>query len=343
MKLLALLLVFVTAKPGYRYEFPRDHFAHHEFKTEWWYFTGNLRDPSGRRFGFELTFFRQATGEDPRQPRSPWDANELWLAHLTLSDIESQRFLHEERINRAGPGLAGADPVTSRVWNGNWSAVFAKTPEKIEASTGDFMLNLNFETTKPPVVHGIDGVSQKAEGAGRASHYVSFTRLQARGSLQYQGRQFDLSGSAWMDHEFFTHQLEPGQTGWDWVSIQLDDNTELMLFRLRRKDGSLDPYSAGTYVDSGGRVRHLSAADFRMAPLGPMYHRYPIAWRIEVPSLGLDLRATTPLPSQELAGKSRFSPAYWEGAMDFVGTRGGKPVRGAGYLEMTGYAGPVRM
>jgi predicted secreted hydrolase len=343
MKALALLLAFIVARPGYRFEFPRDHFAHPEFKTEWWYFTGNLFDPSGRRFGFELTFFRQATGDSPRQPRSTWDPNELWLAHLTLSDIAGRRFLHEERINRAGPGLAGADPATGLVWNGNWSARFATGPASIAASTAAFDLRLAFSSKKPPVIHGENGVSQKAQGEGRASHYVSFTRLDANGALDYQGTRFTLAGSAWMDHEFFTHQLDPLQSGWDWVSIQLDGGTDLMLFRLRRKDGSVDPFSAGTVVDPAGRARHLRAADFSMDPLGARHGPYPIAWRIAVPSLGLDLRATTPLPSQELPAKSRFTPAYWEGSMDFAGSLAGAAIRGVGYLEMTGYAGPVRM
>ncbi|MEZ5400446.1 MAG: lipocalin-like domain-containing protein [Bryobacteraceae bacterium] len=341
MKTLALLAIFAVAKPGYRYEFPRDHFAHPEFKTEWWYFTGNLRDETGRRFGFELTFFRQARGEEPRDARSVWDANEVWLAHLTLSDIAGGRFLHEERVNRAGPGLAGAREGV--VWNGNWSTRFGSAPESMDASTAEFRLQLRFSTKKPAVIHGENGVSAKAPGEGRASHYVSFTRLESTGTLSYGGREFRVTGAAWMDHEFFTHQLEPEQRGWDWVSIQLEDSTELMLFRIRRRDGSVDPFSAGTYVDASGRTRQLGAGDFRMTPSGARHGPYPIEWEIAVPSLGIELRATTPLPAQELSGKSKWSPEYWEGAMDYSGSKQGRSIRGKGYLEMTGYRGPVRM
>ena len=331
IKALAALLIFAVAKPGYRYQFPRDHYSHPEFRTEWWYWTGNLKDAQGRRFGFELTFFRQAISEKDRAPRSVWDPSDLYLAHLALSDVGAGRFHHAERINRAGPGLAGVDAMRGVVWNGNWRAGLTR----LEAIGGEFQLRLDFSTSKPPVIHGVDGVSAKAAGPGRASHYISFTRLEARGALTLEGRQFELTGSAWMDHEFFTHVLEPDQAGWDWMSIQLDDRTELMLFRLRRKDGSTDPFSAGTYVDASGRARHLAASDFTLTPTGEHWNSYPVAWRVEVPSLGLRLDASTPMRNQELGGDSVFTPRYWEGAMDFKGTK-----TGVGYLEMTGYAGP---
>jgi predicted secreted hydrolase len=335
---------FAAARPGYRYRFPRDHFAHPEFRTEWWYWTGNLHDAAGRRFGFELTFFRRAVTAEPATPVRPWDIADIYLAHLTLSDIEGRRFHHYERLNRAGPGLAGADELEGRIWNGNWTAGL----DRLTAVTEAFRLNLRLSTKKPPVIHGVNGVSPKAAGEGRASHYISFTRLDVSGNLTLEGRDFAVSGAAWMDHEFFTHQLEPDQSGWDWLSIQLDDGTELMLFRLRRRDGSVDPYSAGTYVDSRGVARHLSVDAFRIEPVaGSEWRspatsaRYPLRWRIAAPSLGLRLEASTPLEGQELASKDSVSPTYWEGAMDYAGTRGGKPVRGVGYLEMTGYDKPV--
>ncbi len=330
-KAFAAFLIFAVAKPGYRYEFPRDHYAHPGFRTEWWYWTGNLHDATGRRFGFELTFFRQAVSEKDRAPRSAWDTTDLYLAHLALSDIATGRFHHFERINRAGPGLAGADATRGVIWNGNWRAGLTQ----LEAVSEEFQLRLDFSTSKPPVIHGENGVSAKAAGPGHASHYISFTRLDTRGKLTLGGRTFGLTGAAWMDHEFFTHPMDPDQAGWDWMSIQLDDRTELMLFRLRRKDGSIDSFSAGTYIDASGRARHLRASDFTMTPAGDRWNKYPISWRVEVPSLGLRLDATTPMRDQELGGDSPFTPRYWEGAMDFTGSK-----TGVGYLEMTGYAGP---
>jgi predicted secreted hydrolase len=327
-----------TAVPGYHYEFPRDHFNHPDFQTEWWYYTGNLRSAEGRRFGFELTFFRQGIERDPAA--TVWDVRDVWMAHLALSDIDGKRFFHTERLNRAGAGVAGADEAQARVWNGNWSAHITMTEQKLAAVADRFQFALTLAPRKPPVIHGVNGVSQKAEGAGRASHYLSYTRLAAAGTITLEGKPFAVEGLAWMDHEFFTHQLEPDQTGWDWLSLQLDDGSELMLFRLH-KDGSIDAYSAGTYVDRQGRARHLAREDFAMIPGATWTSpetggRYPVAWTVRVPSLGFNARLETRLPQQEL-------DRYWEGAIEVAGTKDGRAVTGAGYLEMTGYAGPVRM
>lgn len=333
--------VYRMALPGYRYEFPRDHFDHPEFETEWWYYTGNVESAEGRRFGFELTFFRHAV-DRPAETSSVWQVDDIWFAHLALSDIGGRRFFHTERMNRAGPGVAGASLPRQRVWNGNWQVQWKGNAQQLQAVAPEFTLQLAMNAVKPPVIHGRNGVSQKASGPGRASHYVSLPRLEVSGLLVLEGETHRVTGTAWMDHEFFTHQLETNQTGWDWFSIQLEDRTELMLFRLRRKDGSADPYSAGTYVDAQGGTRHIEQKEFRLTPLASWTSsatraRYPVAWRVDVPSLGLTLEARTPLKNQELAGVSKLGPVYWEGAMDFVGSKDGSPVRGRGYLEMTGY------
>lgn len=333
------------ALPGYQYEFPRDHFNHPEFRTEWWYYTGNVRTPQGRWFGFELTFFRQALGRDPAD-NSPWKLDDVYLAHLALSDIERGEFHHEHRLNRPGPGLAGASLDERRIWNGNWRVVWEGDTQHLEAVSSRFTLRLDLTPAKPPVVHGAGGVSQKAEGAGHASLYISFTRLAAKGALQLDGETFDLAGQAWMDHEIFSHDLGELHQGWDWFSIQLDDGTDLMLYRLRRKDGSVEPYSSGTFVAADGSSRHLDAGEFTLTP-GRTWKsaesgaEYPVAWSISVPSLGLELRAEPRLDRQELTGGGGPTPTYWEGAMRFAGSRNGAPVTGAGYLEMTGYDKPL--
>lgn len=339
----AVALVFRLALPGYHYEFPRDHFNHPEFQTEWWYYTGNLHASDGRRFGFELTFFRQGV-DRATQPSTIWDVRDIWMAHLALSDIDGRRFFHTQRLNRAGPGLAGADLEQARVWNGNWQTQWKGDTQELRAVTEQFSFDLSLKSQKPPVIHGQNGISQKAEGAGHASHYISLTRLETRGNIELQGKTFSVEGLSWMDHEFFTHQLDPGQVGWDWFSLQLDDGSELMLFQLRRKDGTRDRFSAGTFVDPSGRTTHLTMNDFSLAP-GEIWTspatggRYPIAWTIRVPRLGFDSQLTTPLPQQELAEKNEASPPYWEGAIRIAGTVKSKPVQGVGYLEMTGYAG----
>jgi len=335
------------ALPNYRFEFPRDHFNHPEFQTEWWYYTGNLRTAQGRRFGFELTFFRRAVDRQPAA--TVWDLKDVWMAHLALSDIEGHRFLHTERFNRSGPGVAGADLKQGRVWNGNWQAQWTFDPavaggatQNLQAIADRFSFELSLKSEKPPVIHGKNGVSQKSEGAGRASHYISFTRLTTTGAIVLEGKRFSVEGSSWMDHEFFSHQLEPTQSGWDWFSLQLDDRSELMLFRLRRTDGSLDPYSAGTYVDPQGHAKHLAAGDFTLAP-GKTWTSaatggsYPVEWVVKIPSMGFKAAVRTPMAQQEITG----STTYWEGAIDVDATENDRRLSGVGYLEMTGYAGRI--
>ena len=337
-----------TALPGYRYDFPRDHFSHPDFQTEWWYYTGNLRSAEGRRFGFELTFFRQGVARDVPKD-STWNIEDLYLAHFALSDLDGRQFHHRERINRAGPGLAGANATEARVWNGNWQVRWREGSQSLQAVADRFALRLKLETHKQPVIHGEDGVSQKSRGPGHASHYISLTRLIASGEIELDGRKFTVTGNSWMDHEFFTNQLEADQIGWDWLSAQFADNTELMLFRLRRRDGSLDPFSAGTYVDAQGKTVHLGARDFVLEPAGetwqsPHTHAvYPVQWKARVPSLGLEMEVTTPLESQEIAIPGAEATNYWEGAVVVSAGRNHAPLAGLGYLEMTGYDKPVTM
>jgi predicted secreted hydrolase len=339
---------YKTAQPGWSYDFPRDHFNHPDYRTEWWYYTGNLRAADGHRFGYELTFFRLAVSRENRSA-SPWGVQDLYVAHLALTDIDGKHYYHLQRVNRAGPGFAGASLVESRVWNGNWQAKIEGDKQTLQAISEQFSLQLDLVTHKPPVIHGKEGVSQKAAGTGHASHYISFTRLLSGGSIQLNGKSYQVAGTSWMDHEYFTHELEANQAGWDWLSLQLDDNTELMLYRFRHKDGTLDPFSSGTYIDASGKSRFLSVSDFTMTPHGETFTSsqtkasYPIQWRVTVPSLQLDLEIRTPLADQELVSASHAALTYWEGAITIGGTREGKPAKGVGYLEMTGYSEPVRL
>ncbi len=346
-----------VALPNYHFEFPRDHFNHPEFRTEWWYYTGNLRTSEGRRFGFELTFFRQGADRTPdsHDSESVWDVHDVWMAHLALSDINGGQFFHTERLNRAGAGIAGADLARARIWNGNWETQWTLDPQlpggasqTLQAVTERFSFKLALRSAKPPVIHGENGVSQKAKGLGKASHYISFTRLETRGEVVLDGKQFFVTGLTWMDHEFFSHQLEGDQTGWDWFSLQMEDQTEFMLFRLRHADESADPYSAGTFIDRAGRATHLSAGGFKLTPgkvwtSAATHGKYPIEWVVEVPSLGFRATIRTPLAQQELVGSARSGGTYWEGAIDVNATRLGQRISGTGYLEMTGYSGRVNL
>jgi predicted secreted hydrolase len=333
---------YKMATPGYRYEFPRDYFNHPEFQTEWWYYTGNVKAVDGHRFGFELTFFRRGVDRQPGD-RGTWDVQDLYLAHLALSDLGGKAFYHSERTNRAGPGIAGIDGTEQQIWNGNWKVTWSDGDQLLEAVDERFSLNLKLDSEKPPVIHGENGISQKSESPGHASHYFSLTRLKTTGTIQLGGKSYPVSGYSWMDHEFFTQQLDEGQAGWDWFSLQLDDNTELMLFRIRRKDSSAEAYFSGTYIDASGGSSQLSKDDFLLKPeteswQSPVTHAmYPVRWKISVPKLQIELEATTLLKSQELSGPSQLIPTYWEGAIELDGLRGGASRKGSGYLEMTGY------
>ncbi len=359
----ALLLValvvsasgYERALPGYEFQFPRDHFSHPGFQVEWWYYTGNLRTPEGRRFGFELTFFRLGAGDDTPAEENPtaWDIDDVYLAHFAVSDIAEKQFHKTERLNRAGPGLAGADRDQARIWNGNWEVRWLQPEtklgrQKLRAVSEEFSIDLELTPQKPPVVHGEDGVSQKAAGPGHASHYISFTRLVAAGTLSLSGQEFTVDGSAWMDHEFSTGSMGPDQAGWDWMSIQLDNDEELMLYRMRRKDGSADPVSSGTLIDRDGNARHLAWSDIVMQPgetwLSPKTGgRYPLAWKLAVPSLKLELDCRARFAAQEVVSQRALSPTYWEGAVEFQGHIEEEQIGGVGYLEMTGYDKPIEL
>jgi predicted secreted hydrolase len=346
MLALAPAASFRLALPGYQFSFPRDHYSHEEFRTEWWYYTGHLRAASGGEYGYQLTFFRSALAEARANP-SRWAARNLYLAHFAISDVGRRRFTYAERVSRERLGQAGAREDAFRVWNGDWEASGDGTTQRLRARDGSLGLDLTLAPVKPPVVHGENGVSRKGEGRGHASHYYSLTRLESRGSLTLAGRELAVSGQSWMDHEFGSTQLGPGQVGWDWFSLQLDDGTELMLYLIRLADGSADPHSAGTWVGPQGAARHLGRSEFAVevldrwrSPRGGTL--YPMRWRVSVPSLDLRLTVTPAFPEQELDTAKSTQVVYWEGAARVQGTTAGRPVEGRAYVEMTGYAGPFR-
>jgi predicted secreted hydrolase len=333
------------ATPGYRFEFPRDHASHPAYKIEWWYYTGNLQTKTGRRFGYQVTFFRVGVDAAPVNP-SRWAVRDLHMTHLAVSDPSGQRYRFDERLSRSGPGLADAATDRYRVWNDDWTAhLDERGRHVIRAASRSAGVELVLDEGKPPVINGVDGISQKGAQAGNASHYYSLTRMPTRGSLTVDGERFEVTGDSWMDHEFGTSFLESEQQGWDWLSIQLADGRDLMLYQLRRSDGSRDPRSSGTLVDQQGRHRHLTAADFTLSAAGPTFRApsgavYPIRWRIAIPQEQLTIDVTTPLQNQELSTEGA-GLSYWEGLIDVSGTSRGTPVVGRGYLEMTGYRGSL--
>lgn len=351
MKYLAIMLIAIVgrggcwaapqewriASSGWHYGFPRDHHTHPEFKTEWWYFTGNLFDENGRRFGYELTFFRQGIIPVPQRnaERSRFVANDLKFAHFTITDASGRRFRFDEKASRGAFDDAGFDGGDVLAWIDDWSLRFDGN-FKLSAKSTEVALALMLTPAKPPVIHGENGLSAKATEEGHASQYYSITRLTSLGTLKLQGKELKVRGPSWFDHEWATNQLAPHQVGWNWLCVQFANNTELMLYQMRRDDGSFDPASSGTLVAADGSSTHLSSGEFSMVSsefwksekTGAVY---PIGWRVRVPSRGIDIAVQSVLKDQELA----LAPLiYWEGAVDVSGS-----AKGVGYLELTGYAG----
>jgi len=326
-------------------ELPRDHAAHPEVQTEWWYLTANLEGDDGRRYGVQVTFFR--SGLDPAAPSagdSPLRARHALAAHLAVVDVERSRFHHAERVRRADGGFAGFQTDDLEVWLGDWT-LERRDDDTLVAAASDrasgIGVELEYRPAKPLVRQGVGGYSQKGTDPGNASAYLSWTRLDVSGSLELDGRTVEISGAGWFDHEWGTSQLGEGVAGWDWFSLRLDDGTELMVYRLRREDGSADPYSSGTFVRPDGSSRKLGVNEVELEPTGSWTSPdtggiYPSGWRIAVPSERLDLLVDPLLASAELDGRASTGVVYWEGPVAVTGSHTGE-----GYTELTGYAGSL--
>lgn len=341
---------FIKALPGYQYNFPRDHFSHENFKVEWWYYTGNLKNKDGREFGFQLTFFRVALDRfSDTSKSSRWRLRDIYFSHMTVSDIENEKFYFFERLNREGLGNAGAKPDQFLVWNEDWVLENNGDIHNLTAIQRGFGLKLNLKPQKKLVFHGENGVSQK--GMGNASHYFSYTRMNTSGNVYLNGEEFEVNGTSWMDREFSSSQLNESQVGWDWFSIKLDNQTELMIYRIRLQNGETEPYSSGTVVFKNGTYTHLNLSDFdirsntkwRSEKTGAVY---PSSWTIAVPEYGIDLRVKSDFPNQELYNLRSIAGAYWEGSVSVRGKYKGKVISGKGYVELVGYdkaldTGPV--
>ncbi len=334
------------ALPGYEYEFPRDHGSHPDYKLEWWYYTGHLDADDGRRFGYELTFFRLGMDKRAENP-SAWNIRNLHVTHFALSDLSEGTFQFYERLNREGPGIAKSSTETLDIKNGSWSATLEGPVMKLRAYADGVLLELALTSDKEPIVHGLAGVSQKADGIGQASHYYSMTRMATTGMLSLDGTALDVTGESWMDHEFGTNQLAPEQIGWDWFSAQLDNGEELMLYQLRHRDGTIDRNSSGTIIAADGGTRHLTADNFDVRGLrdwsSPKSEAvYRIDWQIDIPFENTSLRIIPLMDDQELVTTRSTGIAYWEGAVRIEGTWNGQPISGKGYVELTGYSEKYR-
>jgi len=324
------------------WQFPRDFGAHPDYQTEWWYYTGNLSDDTGRRFGYQFTIFRRAITPTSATGESEWRSNQLYMVHFAVTDVTGERFYHEERFSRAGAGLAGAeiDP-TYRVWLEGWQVIGLNadsTLTQITAATDRVALDLTLEQINPPALQGDAGLSAKSADAGNASQYYSLTHLISEGTLTIEGETFTVSGTSWKDHEFSTSALGSNALGWDWFGLQFDDNRQLMIGQIRLNDGGRDPYFGGLLVNADGTTEYLPADAFTIESTATWTSPhtgavYPAGWRITVtPPTGdpFTFTATPQLADQELNGGGI---AYWEGTVRLEGD-----VTGYGYAELTGYA-----
>jgi predicted secreted hydrolase len=347
---------FKRALPGRAFSFPQDHFSHPEFKTEWWYYSGHLQPRSQDKgvFGFQLTFFRTGLARETKQQKSKWAIQNLYFAHLALTDESKKRFEYREKIHRGSLGEAGAtsnvtNEATFRIWIEDWM-VEGRGPglqdHFLKGGDKDFGIEFTLTPERNPVIHGDKGISQKAEGEGFASHYYSITRLKTEGKIFLKNKEIPVQGVSWMDHEFGSSQLREYQVGWDWFSIQLENRLELMIYQIRRKDGEIDPYSSGTIILPDGTYRHLSLKEFQIDVLeywksSRSGATYPSGWRIRVPDQKIEMTLIPTVRDQELITKQSTRVTYWEGSVKVQGKYGNNPVKGMGYAELTGYAKPL--
>ncbi len=316
------------------FRFPEDHGPHPDYRTEWWYYTGNLSDPSGRRFGYQLTIFRTALRPADESTDSTWSTRQLYMAHFALSDAQADAFHAFERFSRGAAGLAGAIDRPYRVWLEDWSVVGATADSvHLQASEEGLSIDLTLHRVKPIVLQGDDGLDQKGPEAGNASYYYSMTRMRTAGTVVIGRERHDVEGLSWLDREWSTSALADDQVGWDWFSLQLDDGRDVMFYRLRRRDGTASPFSNGVVVDTDGSIRRLDHRDVELEPSrfwkSPQTdRRYPIDWSFRIPSMDVDLDLVPYVEHQELD----LAVRYWEGAVRVEGSH-----EGSGFVEMTGY------
>jgi predicted secreted hydrolase len=340
--------VHAQAKPYYDWHFPTDHGSHPRYQTEWWYYVGHLKDTQGRKYGFQLTFFRVGLDPDTENP-SAFTARDLYFTHFAVTDLSAHKFWYAEKMNRSGPGLAGASQKKLHLWNEDWQALREGPGHHLRALADPYGIDLVVQSPFPPVLHGQKGYSRKGPKPENSSLYYSFPLLFADGQIQLGDEIRKVKGKAWMDHEFFSGEPDPAAAGWNWFGLQLSDNSELMLYLMRQKDGSFSPASSGTWINSAGKSVHLRSGDFftKILETWKSPHTgttYPIRWEIKIPSLGMDLEVRALLQDQELNTAQSTRIVYWEGAVQVSGSnKAKKKIEGEGYMELTGYDKPFEM
>lgn len=344
--LLAALPALAFARAGWALpprtmRFPEDHGAHPGQRTEWWYITGHA-ESGGRRFGFQVTFFRSRV-EEAQPLRSRFAAKQLLFAHAAVTDVEGAHLWHDQRIAREGFGIAEAAMGDARVRLRDWSLDRTGDTWHAVLPATDFALDLRCAATQPVLLQGEAGLSRKGPREEQASYYYSHPQLAVSGRLSLKGRDFQVTGRAWMDHEWSDEYLAPEAAGWDWLGMNLDDGSALMAFRIRKKDGATY-WDGGAFRKPNGALVIAQLGETRFEPLrrwtSPMSNAsYPVEWALRTPAGAFTVRAL--VDNQELDSRGSTGAIYWEGLSDLLDAQGRRV--GRGYLEMTGYASRLRM
>lgn len=335
---------FTKAIEKRKFIFPDDHGPHPDFRTEWWYFTGNLTSDDNKKFGYQFTIFRTALSKEKPERNTDWNSNQIYMAHFAVTDIDGNKFYYDEKFSREGNNLAGAQANPFKVWLEDWQIIqlddrmtFDLPVTGIKAKTDKVEIDFILEAVKQFVLQGEEGLSQKGNQPGNASYYYSYTRLKTEGKIILAGKEFFVSGFSWMDREWSTSALSEDQAGWDWFALQFNDNTEIMYYQMRKSDGSADIFSKGIIVDEDGSSQLLkkddvilSVSDYWLSPTG---EQYPSGWRFRIPAKEIDLIITPAIKNQLMDVAVR----YWEGSVKIEGTKSGSKISGRGYVEMTGY------
>lgn len=325
---------------------PRDLYAHSHAQTEWWYYTGHAETESGRRFGFELVFFKRRTDLD-KFSVVPLRllGNPIYFAHFAVTDIDRKKFRYAHRKSANGIFDAPANTSENHYYLriDDWSVRESNDSHIVRAAMRDIVFEATLTPQKPVILNGEEegkGVSYK--DAGEASRYFSYTRMAVEGDISWHGTTEHFKGSAWMDREFGTWTPTENQKGWDWFSIQLDNNCELMCYQLRNSTNQVSPYSSGAFINENGERTHLKNDDFTIEPIG--YWKsphsgatYPSGWKLSVPKIALDLTVTPVMEDQELDSRGSTMIIYWEGACVVEGKAGDAPISGRAYVELVGY------
>jgi predicted secreted hydrolase len=334
--------------PGYdiadrqiEFSFPQDHGTHETFRNEWWYFTGNLYDDMDRRFGYQLTFFRISLTPQENDRSSNWATDQIYMAHLAISDVANREFHSFEKINRDNLGLAGFDEDAFRINVEDWyieGQDDGAFPWRLYGVKNGIELSLTVDPSKDIVLQGENGLSRKSLDGNNASYYYSITRLSTEGYIELHGIKYNVGGYSWLDREWSTSALSEQQSGWDWFSLQFYDNTDVMYFQLRNKDGSVYPYNEGLIVNPDSSTIRLGTGDIELKTRqywqSPHGGNYPVEWEANIKPLGKTVILQAVFPDQELA----LSTRYWEGSINMFDKEDMANIIGQGYMELTGYA-----